>query len=306
MWRRLLRRCSFKKDVCKIILFGFFASAMYAQKSPLAPVAPVAPVMDVESVGGIKMPEMPSMSTSMPNFQNQYVPGKKQSSMVKTEQAKENTSDQITDSKSDAEIEKNEIISKLNNLTANDLAMIAENGMFPNLSSIIQNDSFNLDNSSGSQSLVLKEILTELNQIKETQNKLLNNSSLKNTIIKNGSGILRFIINNQDILASCNSVYFSKEEMDGSFLLTGDCKSMYNNNVLAETFYMLFKSNGTEDGKSLFNVEVMVSQNYKNENSPLYKFSQQKNYVAKKTGNLIVLRKVDNQIRCDVLIDIGK
>ena len=103
MWRKPLRRCNLKLFLSILIIGNVFVLSLFAQNSsekkssqtskPVAPVSPIKPVMDIQGVGEITMPKMPSMFTSMPNFQNQYVPGKKQSSTVQTESSKENLSE---------------------------------------------------------------------------------------------------------------------------------------------------------------------------------------------------------------------
>ena len=68
---------------------------------------------------------------------------------------------------------------------------------------------------------------------------------------------------------------------------------------------MLFKSNGTKDGHPLYNVEISVVQSFEAD-SHLNKLSKEKDFVATRTGNLIVLRKVSENIRYDIVIDNGR
>lgn len=312
MWRKPLRRCNLKLFLSILIIGNVFVLSLFAQNSsekkslqtskPVAPVSPIKPVMDVQGVGEITMPKMPSMFTSMPNFQNQYVPGKKQSSTVQTESSKENLSEnkkegQLTENKS-----MDEVLLQLNKLKASDLASMSNNGLFTNLSSLVNSNSQSLSNN---ENLVLNKILVELNDIKEKQNSLENKILREPKILKNVPRIVRFTINNHDYINKMTTVYFSKEENDGTFLLTGDCKSMNLNKVLDETFYMLFKSNGTKDGHPLYNVEISVAQSFEAD-SHLNKLSKEKNFVATRTGNLIVLRKVSENIRYDIVIDNGR
>ena len=139
----------------------------------------------------------------------------------------------------------------LNNLTAADLSALAKQGAFSSLSGLMGTNTTAFTGSKNPQDVVLTQILTELNEIKAAQKNLSVEAASKSRPTDEPPAIRRFVINNYDLLKACNAVYFSNPENDGSFLLTGDCKMLYNNQTLSETFYMFFKSNGTENGHQI-------------------------------------------------------
>ena len=104
---------------------------------------------------------------------------------------------------------------------------------------------------------------------------------------------------------TCRTVYFSKKDYDGSFLLTGDRRYTSDNKSRDETFYFLFKTDGNCGTSAGYNVEPQVVQDYKNEYSFLYQLSKKHNLKAEKTGNLVSLRCTEPAWNFDLLLDIG-
>ena len=112
-------------------------------------------------------------------------------------------------------------------------------------------------------------------------------------------------MNGYNLKDTIRTVYFSKKENDGSFLLTGDRKYTSDGKSRDETFYLLFKADGNCGTSSGYFVEPQVIQDYKNEYSFLYQLSQKPKLKAEKTGNLVSLKYVSDGWNMDFLLDIG-
>ena len=121
---------------------------------------------------------------------------------------------------------------------------------------------------------------------------------------KREPSILRFKINGYNIADSLTKVFFSDTEPDGSFLLTGDRRYFVNQQVRTETFYMLFKTIGSNGSTLTYRVQPTLVQDHKNENSYVYKLSGVKNLTAEKTGNLVVIHYSGDSVNADLLLDI--
>lgn len=300
-----MRQCKLKFNfIFASLMLSLLGKNFYSQNttgvSPVAPVQSVMPVSPVAPVG-ITMPEMPSFSSPSSNSKI-YKPGpiqKKQEVLTTTTQ--ENPK---TPTKNQTQVLQQTLPSRLGDLTASDLISLANQGSISSLSNILGTDNLKIENFG--QNEILSKILTELNEIKANQKNLSATDFSKNKPSTESPAIRRFVINNIDVLKNCNTVFFSEQEQDGSFLLTGDCKMLYNNKSLSETFYMFFKSKGTESGHQVYDVEVSLSQSSQNQNSVLYKFTQQQKLVACQTGNLITLKTSEQEVKSDLLLDIGK
>ncbi|WP_318677377.1 hypothetical protein [Treponema sp.] len=300
--------CNKKTAVISAALLLSFTSGIFAQSAstskPAAPVTPVMPVSPVMPVTDVKMPEMPSFSSTSSRF---YKPEQK----TKTTKTQAPSSPEVPSQPSVVTSSANTntasvLPASLNNLTAADLTSLAKQGSLSNLTSLLGGNLSGVPANGQNQNLVLNQILKELNEIKANQKSLTTEDYAKMKPSAEPPAIRRFVINNNDILRNCNAVFFSNPEADGSFLLTGDCKMLYNNQTLSETFYMFFKNKGTSNGHQVYEVEISLSQNSLNKNSVLYQFCQLKDLTAQKTGNLITLRASNANVRSDMLLDIGK
>ena len=161
-----------------------------------------------------------------------------------------------------------------------------------------------------------------MNELKKEQDEKLQSDetdkSGKNTASQNAAlpyiqpdksqrpAILRFVINGYNILDTCRTVYFSRQEQDGSFLLTADRRYISDNTVREETFYLLFKADGNCGASKGYDVQPAVVQDYQNDYSLVYQLAQKKNMKASKTGNLVVLRSTSPDWNLDLLLDIGE
>lgn len=121
---------------------------------------------------------------------------------------------------------------------------------------------------------------------------------------KQGGRILRFVAGNYNILPSCTAVFISQPETDGSFLLTGDRKYRLENSsagkIYGETFYFLFKAGGG----GTFNAAFSLSQQPENPDSPLYALTRASFLQAVRTGNLVTMRVLAENVQTDLLLDI--
>ena len=121
---------------------------------------------------------------------------------------------------------------------------------------------------------------------------------------KQGGRILRFVAGNYNILPSCTAVFISQPEADGSFLLTGDRKYRSENSaagkIYGETFYFLFKA----AGGGTFNAAFSLSQQPENPDSPLYALTRASFLQAVRTGNLVTMRVLAENVQTDLLLDI--
>lgn len=208
--------------------------------------------------------------------------------------------------------------SNLNLLTAGDLSAMNGLGLFSTVSGLLQNQNQNsaanqlnssiLINQNSSDSKKLEQILSELSEIKSQ------NASSDGDLPQNQNGfssskkvepkILRFIVNGYDILSTCKKIYFSEQESDGTFLLTGDRKYLSANKSRSETFYFFFHTKGSEGGITKYCVTPAVSQDYENKYSFLYQLTQKSELEAERTGNLVTLRASDGSWKMDLLISM--
>lgn len=117
--------------------------------------------------------------------------------------------------------------------------------------------------------------------------------------------VLRFSVNNYNILSTCRTIYISSTSDDGSFLLTGDRIYSSDKKNRKETFYIYFKPNEASSGISSYTVACAVGQDYLNEYSFLYQMSQRENLTAYRTGNLVTLRTNDENWQLEFLLDLG-
>lgn len=232
--------------------------------------------------------------------------------------------------------DKNAQLSELKNyLTAGDLSNLSSLGILGGLSglssensglsllgsSLNQANPLNSLNSSknltldAQNSIYLRQILSELESLKNSTLKTGNfgasaqnasiftqNEALK-TPQKNQS-ILRFLVNGQNLRPACKTVFFSEPQVDGTFLLTGDCKYQLNGKNLSETFYILFKADGATNGSNKFTATTALSQTEKNNSSYLYKISQLGELYAYKTGNLVTLKAEKDGTNLDLLLSM--
>lgn len=337
MWRKVLQVC--KKHFAYSVFFCFFAVA-YAQSSAKTtsekvstPTFPSMP--SISSISSLESPVMPKINA--PSFGTKfYTPG-----MINTNisngnenseaaKLKQNT---VMIDKTNVEDAKKSVSSvnkslALDYLSANDVSSLGTNGLFDGIYSLFGNSSEILNkysaNDSNSNAVLLNSIIEQLAELKEETKKNTNaikkvsipvtisgsgekNGDLKtNNLTKFYPSILRFVINGCNLKDTIRTVYFSKKENDGSFLLTGDRKYIDDEKTRSETFYFLFRADGNCGTLAGYYVEPELIQDNKNEKSILYELSKKPKLKAQKTGNLVSVKYQGENWNLDFLLDIGE
>lgn len=276
-----------------------------------------------ESMEMPQMPKMPEISTtatvSMPSLNgNFYKP-----SVPKPVQAPKSPEETTT---TDSTLAKETILSSatttddifatlLNNsstLTANDISSLYDSGLFTDVSSL-GTSALSGYSQDVTTNLLLQQVLASLNEMKAEQKNvtvaekeaLTNTQADLQTFKKREPNILRFRINGYDIKDSLTTVFFSEPEADGTFLLTADRKYYADHKARTETFYILFKAVKDSGSYVSYEVQPSVVQDYKNENSFIYRFAELKGLEAEKTGNMVVMHCKDG-LNVDLLVNIDK
>ena len=270
----------------------------------------------------ISMTDMPAISApSMDGkFYRPSLPQQAKSNSTKSETSSgetKTTEAVITDGTTTDDI----LISLLSNanlLSASDISDLYDTGSFNTLSSLTGLSGLTTTSSSSvsnlSTNILLRQILEKLNELKVEQNSASAAQQEINAAKKQDSetfktrnpSVLRFKINNYNIKDSITEAFFSAPEADGSFLLTADRKYFVNKKSCNETFYMLFKAVKSNGSTTTFSVTPSIAQSVENKNSYVYKLCQAKNLIAEKTGNLVVLHFVSEDVSADLLLDIDK
>lgn len=284
-------------------------SAPQSPNAPAAPVAPVAPVQPVNVTPGVSMPSLPRISAPVSGG-TFYTPG--QRFLNNNDAAAQDISagdKQTKKTAASSELEKTLLGAAgadFSGLTAQDLVQMAQSGSITNVSSLLGTSNFyNRANASGDNQVLLQKILSELTEIKKAQSQSLASSSTGTKPSTLPPKILRFVVNANDVLSKCVQVYFSDTESDGSFLLTGDAKCLFENENISETFYLLFKASGTQNSKTVYTVTPTLSQS-KKAGTPLGKFCSAVNLTASRVGNLVTLHSLQDGTMADLLLDIGR
>lgn len=283
---------------------AFFLTNTFCQTAPTAPIAPIAPITPMTQ---LQMPQMPSIFAPVTGS-NLYIPENQY--LQNKENAEEKKDERAEKSETATTLEKiwgDETSDIFSGLSAWDLSQLARRGALGNISSLsaLSNNPLNLgamNLGSAKGQKILTQILSELEQIKAAQKDFI---SVAPTGAKPSSAppkILRFLINSKSI--ECSQVFFSDEEKDGTFLLTGDVKTFFQNETISETFYLLFAANGTSNSKLEYFVTPTLFQS-KQTQTPLSRFCSVQNLTATRTGNLVMLHYVDGGENCDLLLDIG-
>jgi hypothetical protein len=221
---------------------------------------------------------------------------------------------------STAELSQDGISALSSSVSASDLNSLQSSGLLGNLYSILGNSSGTanpLSTAAGSTSTdsLLTDILQQLKELKQKNKSTFSaDKTAASTDVANNSAartdssqpaILRFVVNGYDILSTCRTTYFSNQENDGTFLLTGDRKYTSDGRTRNETFYLLFKTTGSTGFSTQYAVEPAVVQDYANKYSFVYQLAHMQNLSAAKTGNLVTMRLNEPTYNMDLLIDIG-
>ncbi|MBQ7158949.1 MAG: hypothetical protein IJS09_05955 [Treponema sp.] len=202
-------------------------------------------------------------------------------------------------------------------LTASDLSSMDSMGLLGKYSGLLSNGKglatanalAAAKSDTSADSILLQQILGQLTEIKnQNVNASLNAASGTTTALgqaeKAGSKILRFTVNGYDVLSTCRDVYFSTQESDGSFLLTGDRKYQTDGESRCETFYLLFHTKGAREGITQYSVTPEVTQDTTNTYSLMYQLAQKKGLTAQRTGNFISMRLKEADWNMDMLLSM--
>ena len=260
------------------------------------------------------MPQMPSMPTIgsdfyKPNFPvSPAAPGSKKTE-TKSEESKESTATKVN--ADDTEDLLTALTSNNSYLSAMDITSLYNSGLFDNISSL---NNVNKKLASSSENAMLEQIIKSLEELKEKTNLSSQSQTLalkdaqtdSQTFKSRQPQILRFRVNGYNIADSLSTVFFSKLEDDGSFLLTADRRYFVSGRPRTETFYLLFKTIKNSGFSTVYQVEPNLVQDYLNENSFIYRISNIENLTAEKTGNLVVLKNADANLNVDLLLDIDQ
>ena len=291
----------------KIFVAGvaFAASCLYAQSS-------------FGGFGSVTAPSMPTVSSPtigsgfyVPTFQNQGLNvGKKKDSKSESK-----------DGSDQAEEKKSEVAKKLpSTLTASEISALSSMGLLGNITGSALPGSIYTTQTTSETKEILEKVLTEIEEIKKNTKELpaekpvtivasapvVSSNTLSSAAEKASSRILRFSVNNYDILKTCGKIYISDIQHDGSFLVTGDRRYMSDGKHRTETFHMLFKNSSGEHSAVNYNAATSVTQDYLNEYSFLYQLSKRPQLSAVRTGNLVTMRTNDQDWKMELLIDLGE
>ena len=278
------------------------------------PVAPRAP----------QMPDAPSVgSFYVPGFKNQPAKTKKTDvpSGDNAAAAQTDTSNASGAQTAEAKSLAQSLAGK-NLLTATDITSLYDSGLFGSLSSITGTGtgagSAAAGGAGGSLSqgtatdAMLKKILDKLEGMKKSQEDLSPEKQQELVAYQKDAKlfkvrdpkILRFRINGYNIADSVSSAFFSETEADGTFLLTGDRVYYADGRARNETFYLLFKAVKSNGAAVTFDVQPSLVQDFENPNSFVYRFSKLTGLCAEKTGNLVALHTVTDDLNVDLLLDV--
>ena len=257
------------------------------------------------------MPSMPTLGGSFytPSFPTR--PSNTVNSKGSAETAKEKNETILTEAITPESII-NSTLAKGNTLTAYDISSLYDSGLFSNISSLGAVDSLTNYATSTSTNVLLQQVLNSLNDLKKQQqsaspkerNELNAVKADSENFKKREPSILRFKINGYNISDSLTKVFFSETEPDGTFLLTADRRYFVNQQMRTETFYILFKTVSSNGSSLTYKVQPSIVQDYKNENSYVYRLAAVKNLTAEKTGNLVVMHFSSDSLNADLLLDI--
>ncbi len=281
------------------------------------------PSVSMPTLSNSESPAMPRISAPVLGTRF-YTPGfvgtnisNKENKLNSSENEKTSTQKEEENAKNVKTSGSDSALKALNYLSADDVSYLGGNGLFGGIYGLLGNDVAvsNQFAKNNQNDVLLDSVMAELSELKEKternsqalkkSNLPLTNSGAAGENSKFNPKILRFLVNGYNLKDTIRTVYFSKKENDGSFLLTGDRKYTSDGKSRDETFYLLFKADGNCGTSAGYFVEPQVIQDYKNEYSFLYQLSQKPKLKAEKTGNLVSLKYVSDGWNMDFLLDIG-
>lgn len=269
-------------------------------------------------IGSISSPTMPSISSPalgsgfyIPSYSTQGM------SSGNSKSVKKESSDAVVEQEQKKSEEKKKTLSTL---TANEISALSSMGLLGNLGGSGIAGSVYTTQTTSETKVILEKVLSEIEEIKQNTKEIpsarpvtivasapvVSSNTLSSAAHKAASRILRFNVNDYDILKTCGKIYISDIQSDGSFLVTGDRRYMSDGKNRTETFHMLFKNSAGEHGAVNYNAAASVTQDYLNEYSFLYQLSKRPSLSAVRTGNLVTMRTTDPEWKMELLIDLGE
>lgn len=247
----------------------------------------------------------PSIGTGFYTPKIPYYP-KKNSTKPKNQSEEQNDEEQSSSGNRKTTDLLNDYLNNANILSASDITALSDSGSFSNLSSLY-NSTLLSNGQDRTTNTMLEQILKSLEELKaEKKTSTPQEPSTKMPAVSEQMpSVLRFKINGYDLKDSLTTVYFSQMENDGSFLFTADRRYIADQKIRTETFYLLFKTKETSGSMITYEVCPSFVQDYKNENSFIFKLCNSKNISATKTGNLVVLRLDSRECTADLLLDLS-
>lgn len=302
MWRKALRICSENrvlKNALTAAILAIFNSFCFAQMVEMPKMPEVPSMPSISADGSFYRPSSP-IAPSAPSAPAQTAEPSAQGDSKTADEKKNLTLAQSLDNQSLLDT-----LTGGTTLTAADISDLYDSGLFSTVSSLT---------GTSSAANLLERTLLQLNALKDSQQNVPPEQKVElrqiqadaQTFRQREPSILRFKINGYSITDSLTATFFSEPEADGSFLLTGDRRYYVNQVPLTETFYMLFKTVSSAGSAVSYNVQTSVVQDYKNENSFLYRLAGAENLTAEKTGNLVVMHFEQDDLKVEILLDIDK
>lgn len=257
------------------------------------------------------MPEISSPTISSPTtsgINKQQTPNKSNST------SNNNSSNTKSNSNSNSNTKNTSTTSQSLNLSAASLLQLSNSSSslssLGNLNSLLSGSGINsLSNTNNSSTLILNQILEQLNNIQSelsdiknstdyTQNKNSQNTTTNNNISNSLNNILKFKINGINILPSITNVFFSKQENDGSLLVSFDRTYFINSQKFDETLYLFFRN----VGNNIYEVALSLSQIPLNENSLFYKLKNYSVYESTKSSNCYLINFSRKDLSIELLL----
>ncbi len=194
-------------------------------------------------------------------------------------------------------------VEKVPEITAKDLSSLESLGLLGKISGLVGTGALQKSTDSNDGE-TLRNILQKLNEIKQSLDENAKKETVKSDFPNERSAqILRFLVDGTDFTPFLRSVYFSDEETDGTFLLTGDVRYAQDGVQKNETFYVLFSASGNNGGATAYTVSAESNRNFEGETA-LSRLSNQNALVASRTGNLVSLRVNNASLKLDLLLSM--
>lgn len=271
------------------LIFAAIGFSTFAQDSYFPSIkSPEMPVISSPTIGsGFYFPS----KTTRPAFSEKPADQKKKTQTASTETKKSADENQI----------KKELMTSL---TAGDLSTLDSLGLIKNLGTANGLGNLYSSKTTDETKEILNNVLKQLEEIKTNTNPPVQTSRSTIAAQDSSSKILRFNVNNYDVLRTCAKIYISDVQRDGTFLVTGDRRYTLEGKYRTETFHMLFKTSQDAGGTN-YTTATSVTQDYLNEYSILYQLAQRSNLNAVRTGNLVTMRSTDDNLKLELLIDLG-